>query len=112
MLKMNPFLSFCLYVAARVFVQSLKSQPGDQQLLSSLQFLLSAMTVMKIKNPLTQSFLHQLEVDLEGVGLDDPLLNSSFSYGLKKGVVSNETYPRLKSAISMGLIVYSSKLNC
>lgn len=86
---MHPFLSFCLYVAARVFVQYLKSRPGDQQILASLQFLLSAMQIMKRRNPLTESFLVQLDVDLEGTGLDDPLSNSRFSYGMKKGVVSN-----------------------
>jgi len=68
---MNPFISFCLYVAARVFVQYLKSRPNDTQVKSSLQFLLSAMHAIKRKNPLTESFLVQLDVDLEGAGLDD-----------------------------------------
>jgi len=36
--KMNPFLAFCLYVAARVFVQYLKFRPKDEQMISSLQF--------------------------------------------------------------------------
>lgn len=68
---MNPFISFCLYVAARVFVQYLKSRPKDAQVRASLQFLLSAMHAIKRKNPLTESFLVQLDVDLEGAGLDD-----------------------------------------
>lgn len=68
---MNPFISFCLYVAARVFVQYLKSRPKDTQIKSSLQFLLSAMQAVKRKNPLTESFLVQLDVDLEGAGLDE-----------------------------------------
>lgn len=68
---MNPFISFCLYVAARVFVQYLKSRPKDAQVKASLQFLLSAMHAIKRKNPLTESFLVQLDVDLEGAGLDD-----------------------------------------
>ncbi|KAI9840058.1 MAG: hypothetical protein M1819_000251 [Sarea resinae] len=83
---MNPFISFCLYVAARVFVQYLKSRPGDDHVGSSLQFLLSAMHAIKRKNPLTTSFLAQIDVDLEGLGMDDPRRNSSFSFGLKKGV--------------------------
>lgn len=62
---MNPFVSFCLYVAARVFVQFLKSRPNDRQAEASLQFLLSAMHAIKRKNPLTESFLVQLDVDLE-----------------------------------------------
>lgn len=68
---MNPFISFCLYVAARVFVQYLKSRPHDAQVRSSLQFLLSAMHAIKRKNPLTESFLVQLDVDLESAGLED-----------------------------------------
>lgn len=68
---MNPFISFCLYVAARVFVQYLKSRPKDSQVRTSLQFLLSAMNAIKRKNPLTESFLVQLDVDLEGAGLED-----------------------------------------
>ncbi|KAK1019046.1 hypothetical protein LTR54_000859 [Friedmanniomyces endolithicus] len=68
---MNPFISFCLYVAARVFVQYLKSRPKDTQVRASLQFLLSAMHAIKRKNPLTESFLVQLDVDLESAGLED-----------------------------------------
>ncbi|KAG0135364.1 fungal-specific transcription factor domain-containing protein [Tuber indicum] len=81
---MNPFISFCLYVAARVFVQYLKSRPSDEQVRSSLQFLLTAMGHLKKKNPLTESFLVQLDVDLTG-SLDAPVNNSKFPYGLKKG---------------------------
>ncbi|KAK4986315.1 hypothetical protein LTR66_007907 [Elasticomyces elasticus] len=67
----NPFLAFCLYVAARVFVQYLKSRPRDEQVKTSLLFLLSAMQALRRKNPLTESFLIQLDVDLEGAGLED-----------------------------------------
>ena len=70
---MNPFISFCLYVAARVFVQYLKSRPKDTQIRQSLQFLLTAMQALKRKNPLTESFLVQLDVDLEGAGLEDTI---------------------------------------
>lgn len=37
---------------------------------SSLQFLLAAMHALKKKNPLTESFLVQLDVDLEGMNID------------------------------------------
>ncbi|KZF22320.1 hypothetical protein L228DRAFT_211365 [Xylona heveae TC161] len=67
---MNPFMSFCLYVSARVFVQYLKARPEDEQFVASLRFLLSAMNVIKRQNPLTESFLAQLEVDLEAAGMD------------------------------------------
>ncbi|KAK4212821.1 hypothetical protein QBC37DRAFT_186013 [Rhypophila decipiens] len=75
---MNPFISFCLYVAARVFVQYLKSRPDDSQTADSLRFLLSAMNALKRRNPLTESFLVQLDVDLEALGLRIPKLKSAF----------------------------------
>jgi hypothetical protein len=77
---MNPFISFCLYVAARVFVQYLKSRPDDSQSGDSLRFLLSAMNALKKKNPLTESFLVQLDVDLESLGMRNPKYKSVFAY--------------------------------
>ncbi|KAH3918240.1 hypothetical protein HBI56_143370 [Parastagonospora nodorum] len=67
--SMNPFISFCVYVAARVFVQYLKTRPNDQQMGASLQFLLQAMQALRRKNPLTESFLVQLQLDLESAGI-------------------------------------------
>ncbi|KAG0649833.1 Citrinin biosynthesis transcriptional activator ctnR [Hyphodiscus hymeniophilus] len=78
--SMNPFISFCLYVAARVFVQYLKSRPDDSQSGDSLRFLLSAMNALKRKNPLTESFLVQLDVDLEGLGMRNPKFKGIFAY--------------------------------
>ncbi|KAI1075058.1 fungal-specific transcription factor [Whalleya microplaca] len=75
---MNPFISFCLYVAARVFVQYLKSRPEDSQIADALRFLLAAMNALKRKNPLTESFLVQLDVDLEALGMRIPKLKSAF----------------------------------
>lgn len=66
---MNPFISFCVYVAARVFVQYLKTRPKDQQMNSSLQFLLQAMQALRRRNPLTESFLVQLDLDLDSAGI-------------------------------------------
>ncbi|KAK7745387.1 hypothetical protein SLS53_002883 [Cytospora paraplurivora] len=74
----NPFTSFCLYVAARVFVQYLKSKPDDSQTVDSLRFLLSAMAALKRRNPLTESFLVQLDVDLEALGMRIPKLRAAF----------------------------------
>lgn len=66
---MNPFLSFCLVVAARIFVQCLADTPKDTQLLDSLRFLLYAMNAFKKKSPLAESFLVQIDVDLEIRGM-------------------------------------------
>jgi hypothetical protein len=76
--QMNPFLSFCLYVSARVYVQYLKSRPDDSQISDSLHFLLSAMTALKKRNPLTKSFLAQLDVDIEALLTRVPELRTTF----------------------------------
>lgn len=75
---MNPFLSFCLYVSSRVFVQYLKSKPDDSQSADSLRFLLAAMNELKRRNPLTESFLVQLDVDLETLTTRIPKLKGAF----------------------------------
>ncbi|PNY24060.1 transcriptional regulatory protein, partial [Tolypocladium capitatum] len=75
---MNPFISFCLYVAARVFVQFLKSRPDDAQTADSLRFLLSAMNALKRQSPLTESFLVQLDVDFEALAARIPKLRNAF----------------------------------
>ncbi|RLM00469.1 hypothetical protein CFD26_107368 [Aspergillus turcosus] len=68
---MNPFMSFCVYVAARVFVQYLQSRPDDSAARSSLQFFFSVLDALKNKNPMTESFLVQLDVDIEGTAFRD-----------------------------------------
>lgn len=75
-------MSFCLYISARVFVQYLKSRPDDSTVQSSLQFVIGALNAMKSKNPLTESFLVQLDVDLEGTGIR--AVNASFADSAKQ----------------------------
>ena len=75
---MNPFISFCLYVAARIFIQAYKKGSREEATRDNLQFLLNAMQAIRKKNPLTESFLVQLMVDLEGTDLDTPSNNSRF----------------------------------
>ena len=88
---MNPFVSFSLYVAARIYIHTYKKQQNDISLRSSLEFLLNAMQAQRKKNPLSESFLAQLIVDLDGCGLENPLNNTRFSFGLKKAVVSRSS---------------------
>lgn len=66
---MNPFISFCIYTAARVFVQYLKSRSEDQQMQCSLRFLLQALQALSRKTPLAGSFLNQLNLDIESAGV-------------------------------------------
>jgi hypothetical protein len=75
---MNPFLAFCLYVAARVLTHAYKKRPDDQNIKSNLHFLLIAMQAHRKKNQLTESFLIQLTVELEAAGLENPLAGTSF----------------------------------
>ena len=82
-------MAFCLYVAARVFVQYLKTMPDDQEVRQSLEFLLAAMRAIQGKNPLTESFLIQLKMDIEGSGLDTFIQNPDFSSKYVEGVVSS-----------------------
>lgn len=77
---MNPFMAFCLYVAARVFVQYFKKMPDDQEIRQSLEFLLAAMQAIQRKNPLTESFLIQLRMDIEGSGLEASFHRSDSQY--------------------------------
>jgi hypothetical protein len=93
---MNPFISFCLYVAARVFVQYLKSRPDDDQTADSLRFLLTAMKALKVKNPLTESFLVQLDVDLESLGLRNPKFRSLAQGLANMDIPGNSAYANRK----------------
>jgi hypothetical protein len=97
--QMNPFLAFNLYVAARVFVQYLKARKEDGAVKSSLHFLLSAMQVLTAKNPLTESFLVQLDVDLEGSGLDLPASFSRWKFGHRPTVSAFTQYFPCRSLI-------------
>ncbi|KAJ5168279.1 uncharacterized protein N7482_003873 [Penicillium canariense] len=89
--SLNPFMSFCLYISARVFVQYLKSRPDDSTVYSSLQFVVSALNAMKSKNPLTESFLVQLDVDLEGTGIR-AVDNTKSGSGISRAVQVMQTY--------------------
>lgn len=74
---MCPFISFSLYVAARVFVFHLKIRPKDEQFREALQFLVTALGHIKQKNPLSESFLFQLDLDVAGLIPEGPVMYSS-----------------------------------
>lgn len=59
-------------------MQYLKSRPDESQVADSLRFLLAAMGALKKRNPLTESFLVQLDVDLEALGTRIPKLRNVF----------------------------------
>ncbi|KAK9487961.1 hypothetical protein V1527DRAFT_458974 [Lipomyces starkeyi] len=66
MTAFNAFMSFCVYIAARCFVQALRTSPEglDPATRARLDFLLTALDNMKEDVPIAQSFLLQLEVDM------------------------------------------------
>lgn len=66
----------------------LRCRPEDGSAHSSLQFLLAAMNILKDKNPLTESFLMQLDADLEGISFDSKTRTSKPSSGVRYGEVS------------------------
>lgn len=79
-------------------MQYLKSRPDDSQTVDSLRFLLAAMGALKRRNPLTESFLVQLDVDLEALGARIPKLRAAFprsTLGVSLDPLSNTRILRL-----------------
>jgi len=84
---LNVYTPFSLYVSARIFAQVSKSQAhNDDDSISSLRFLLSALMALKDGNPLAESYLIQL--DLEGIGLAALQENARLFSQLEKGVAA------------------------
>ena len=86
-------MPFCLYVAARVFIQFLKATSEDAETRSSLSFLLTAMAWLKAKNPLSESFLVQLGLDIQGSGLGHVLPNPDVASQVPDTVSSRSCIP-------------------
>lgn len=78
-------------------MQYLKSRPDDSQTVDSLRFLLAAMGALKRRNPLTESFLVQLDVDLEALGMRIPKLRQAFPRSTSADSVSLCRRPPSKS---------------
>lgn len=66
----NPFMTFSIYVAARVLVQYLKLNPQDAESKQALEFLLLAMASIRTRSPLSESFMIQLNLDIESNGIE------------------------------------------
>lgn len=67
---MNAWASFCLYVAAKVLIQGSKDPETRQQSRSNLDFLIAVLLAMGRKHSITESFLFQLQTDIENSHLD------------------------------------------
>lgn len=90
MFQINPFTSFCLYVAATALARTKRIELDEHQK-NSLQFLLIAMNYLEEVNPLTTTFIRDLETEF-------PDLTASFSGlhvggGIEKVYIINLAYP-------------------
>jgi len=85
---MSPYVAFCLYVGARVFVHAFKKSPEEQSTKSNLQILLHAMEAHRKHNDITESFLIQLLVDLEGHNFDNVIAGRDTNPVSKRDMVS------------------------
>jgi hypothetical protein len=83
---LNVYTPFALYLATRIFAQVSKIQPDNEDAISTMRFLLSALVALKEANPLGDSYLIQL--DLEGIGVSALQENIRDFSQLEKGVVS------------------------
>ena len=111
-IKSHPFISFCLYVAARVFSHAYKKQRNDDSLRRNLDFLLNAMQAHRRKNPLTESFLVQLTVDLEAAGIPTPPDYTRQSYSLTKATVRDSTMRHLVPILTGQNEIFLSSDKC
>ncbi|KAK4947863.1 hypothetical protein LTR10_013371 [Elasticomyces elasticus] len=76
--NIGPWLPYCLYLAARVLVQTLSDQDQQHDVdtakhLESLDLLMNVLRNMKTKNPYTSSLLMQLERDIAAFGKLNPI---------------------------------------
>lgn len=67
----------------------LKNEPENEDAVSNMRFLLSALVAIKESNPLVESYLIQL--DLEGIGLSALQENIRDFSGPERGMVSRKS---------------------
>ncbi|KAK9242165.1 fungal-specific transcription factor domain-containing protein [Lipomyces tetrasporus] len=91
MAAFNAFMSFCIYIAARCFVQALRTSPDglDPATRTRLDFLLTALDNMKDDVPIAQSFLLQLEVDMANLLNEGPCVQEDSA--TRPSPVSNQS---------------------
>ena len=67
--QMHAWMGLCLYIAASVFVQDLRSEEPDTQSMPTLDFLLAAMKAIGNRHSVTKCFAARLELDIESSGI-------------------------------------------
>jgi hypothetical protein len=97
-------------------VQYLKWRPKDQTIVASLQFLGSAMLALSKRNPLTESFIAQLEVDLEGTGINLGIVPTTWAKQSMCGDPNNKftvpTAEELSRIVPPELPINSDAIKC
>ncbi|CAD6505332.1 BgTH12-00823 [Blumeria graminis f. sp. triticale] len=66
--RMVPWVGFCLYVAAGIFLNDLKSESPNSHSLTNLDQILIAMRSIGAYHTITKGFLTQCELDIEAIG--------------------------------------------
>lgn len=64
---MVPWVGFCLYVAAGIFLEDLKADSPNPHSLSNLDQILNAMRAIAAHHSITKGFLTQCELDIESI---------------------------------------------
>jgi hypothetical protein len=73
--QIGPWLSFCLYLAARVYIQALQ-QPDHtfrNEHQKTLEQIMQKLRLLQVKSPYTATLILQLERDYVGSGKANPL---------------------------------------
>ncbi|KAE8454281.1 hypothetical protein EG329_005206 [Mollisiaceae sp. DMI_Dod_QoI] len=71
-ITMHPWIGFCLYVSAGVYVKDYKRGTRDPNCMTTLEFLLSAMRSIGAKHNITNHFTAQVELDMQAAGIVQP----------------------------------------
>ena len=66
---MNPWMGFCLYAAATVFIQQEGEVEKCASNMSNLEFVLAAMKAIANRHSITTYFITQLQIEIEESGI-------------------------------------------
>ncbi|RKF71198.1 Citrinin biosynthesis transcriptional activator mrl3 [Golovinomyces cichoracearum] len=66
--RMVPWVGFCLYVAAGIFLEDIKTDTPNPRSFSNFDKILNAMRVLSTHHSLIKSFLTQCELDMDSYG--------------------------------------------
>lgn len=86
----SPLVALALYVASSVYISQAQDDILTPRDTANLQFLLTAMTAIGKVHHITQSFLHQVVLDLRRAGLDR-LIPNDLPPGISETIKSSSS---------------------